>query len=49
MEFWIFLWKATLVVGLGAFGVLAIGVTILGARDIKHLLSTLKAEHDEAE
>ena len=47
MEFWILLWKVTLIGGLLLFGALSIYVTIFGARDIKHLLATLKAEHDE--
>ena len=42
MDFWILLWKVTLIIGLVAFTVLAIGVTFYGARDIKHLLVTLK-------
>lgn len=42
MAFWIILWKVTLVVGLLAFAVLAVWVTIYGARDIKHLLATLR-------
>ncbi len=46
MAFWIILWKATLIVGLVAFSVLAIGVTFFGARDVKHLLATLKNEHE---
>ena len=44
MDFWILLWKATLIIGLGAFTVLAVCVTYFGARDIKHLLVTLKEE-----
>jgi len=42
MAFWILLWKATLILGLIAFGALAIWVTLFGALDIKHLLKTLK-------
>ncbi len=47
MEFWIFLWKATLIVGLVLFGILSAYVTIFGARDVKHLLQTLKAEQEK--
>lgn len=44
MEFWILLWKATLIIGLILFGFLSVYVTFFGARDIKHLLQVLKDE-----
>ena len=44
MEFWVFLWKATFIIGLVLFGGLSAYVTVFGARDIKHLLATLKRE-----
>lgn len=44
MEFWILLWKATLIGGLVLFGFLSAYVTVFGARDIKHLLETLKKD-----
>lgn len=46
MDFWILLWKLVFIVGMIAFGILAIWVTIFGARDIVHLLATLKASGD---
>jgi hypothetical protein len=46
MDFWILLWKATLIIGLTAFTILAIGVTYFGALDVKHLLKTLKNEQE---
>ena len=46
MEFWITLWKCTLVIGLSVFAVMAVIVTIFGARDIKKLFQTLGEEHD---
>lgn len=46
MDFWILLWKATLIGGLILFGGLSAYVTVFGARDIKHLLQTLKEEAD---
>jgi len=49
MEFWILLWKLTLIGGLTLFGALSIYVTIFGARDIKFLLQTLKTEHEKSE
>ena len=47
MDFWILLWKATLVIGLTAFTILAIGVTYYGAKDVKHLLATLKNDQEK--
>ena len=47
MAFWIILWKVTLIGGLGLFGLLSAYVTIFGARDVKHLLQTLKTEHEK--
>lgn len=47
MEFWILLWKVVLIGGLVLFGFLSVYVTIFGARDIKHLLQTLKRAHDD--
>ncbi len=44
LDFWILLWKIVLVVGVGLFAVLAVVVTIGGARDIAKLLRTLRAE-----
>ena len=45
LEFWIVLWKAVLVVGLGLFAALAVVVTVGGARDVHRLLATLREEH----
>ena len=47
MAFWIILWKTTLILCLGLFGLLATYVTIFGAIDIKHLLQTLKDEQEK--
>ncbi len=46
MDFWILLWKLVFIVGMIAFGILAIWVTIFGARDIVHLLATLRGTED---
>jgi len=43
--FWIVLWKLVFVFGVGAFGLMALWVTVQGARDIKFLLDTLRGEH----
>jgi len=45
LEFWIFLWKALLIVGVGMFAALALVVTIGGAFDIRQLFRTLREEH----
>ena len=45
LEFWIFLWKALFIVGIGLFAALAIVVTIGGAIDIGRLFRTLREEH----
>ena len=45
MEFWVLLWKATLVVGMAVFAGMAVWVTIGGARDIKRLFNRLDEQH----
>lgn len=49
MAFWIFLWKATFIIGLILFALLSAYVTIFGARDAKLLLDTLKQEQGNGE
>lgn len=44
LEYWIFLWKCVLVGGLSLFTMLAIVVTIGGARDAVKLLRQLENE-----
>lgn len=41
------LWKVVFIVSVGAFSVMAVWVTIGGARDIKRLLTTLKKDNDD--
>ncbi len=52
LEFWILLWKAVFVVGVGLFAALAVVVAFGGARDIVRLLRTLRTQrvddHDES-
>jgi hypothetical protein len=45
LEYWILLWKAVLIGGVGLFAALAIVVTIGGAMDIRRLFKTLREEH----
>ncbi len=47
LEFWIMLWKIVFIVGISMFAVLAVVVSIGGARDIVKLLNTLKAQQAE--
>ena len=42
MEFWIIIWTATLVLGIAAFVVLAITVTIGGYHDARELLRNME-------
>lgn len=47
MEFWINLWKIVLIVGISAFLILAVVVSIWGFIDIKKMFKILNAEHKE--
>ena len=47
MSAWATLWKAVFVIGVGAFAIMAVWVTIQGARDIRFLLRTLRDERPE--
>ncbi|MEN8254451.1 MAG: hypothetical protein ABFR33_03170 [Verrucomicrobiota bacterium] len=46
MEFWEALWKTVFVCGLASFALLAVWVSIGGARDIKKMLRNLNQEHE---
>ena len=41
MVFWIYLWKSVLILGLVLFALMAVWVTIGGARDIKKLFKKM--------
>ncbi len=45
LEYWIILWKAVLILGVGLFAALAVVVTIGGALDIRRLFKTLHEDH----
>ena len=47
MGFWMFLWKAVLVLGLGVFAGMAVWVTVAGWRDIKSLFAAIERSHDQ--
>lgn len=44
---WEWIWKIVFVVVTGLFGVMAVLVTILGARDVRRLLQSLRHDEDE--
>ncbi len=47
MESWIILWKVILIGGISVFAVVAVVVSFFGFLDIKKLLKTLDAEHEQ--
>ena len=47
IELWILLWKWVLIVGVALFAVMAVVVTIGGARDVRDLFRTLREQHDQ--
>jgi len=47
VESWALLWKASLIVSLAAFSIMAIVVTIGGAADIRRLLARLRERSDD--
>ncbi len=49
LEFWIWLWKAVFVIGVGLFGGLAMVVTIGGAIDVVKLVRALREAHARAD
>ena len=46
MTFWMILWKTVFIVTVSAFAVVAVWVTIQGARDIKSLLAQIRQQHE---
>jgi hypothetical protein len=46
---WILLWKTVLILALAAFTVMAVFVTVLGARDIRKLLAALRDPEDDSD
>ena len=44
---WVLIWKSVFVVGVAIFAVMAVWVTIYGARDIKRLLTRIDESHRE--
>jgi hypothetical protein len=48
MQFWQTLWKLTFFIGVGLFSIMAVWVSVQGARDIKSLFKTLDEEHRQS-
>jgi len=46
MQGWMLLWKIILIAGVSLFGLMAVWVTIWGARDIKKMLKAINLEHE---
>ena len=46
---WELLWKIVLIVVLAAFAIMAVLVTVFGARDIRKLLKGLRDDDDSSE
>ena len=46
MSFWMTLWKWLMILSMSGFAIMAVWVTIQGARDIKSLLISLREGHD---
>ena len=46
MQAWMLLWKIVLIGGMILFGLMAVWVTIWGAKDIKKMLQSLKVEQE---
>lgn len=44
---WELIWKIVFIVVLSLFAVMAVAVTVLGARDVRKLLARLKDEQSE--
>lgn len=49
MTFWVFLWKFVFIATVLVYGIMAVWVTIQGARDIKSLFATLRERHEHSD
>jgi len=45
MAFWMILWKAVFIFGVGIFAVMSVWVTIAGWRDIRRLFARMDEDH----
>ena len=49
MGFWIVLWKAVFIVTISVYSVMAVWVTVQGARDIKSMMQDIRERHEAPE
>ena len=47
MMFWVYLWGFVFIATVSIYGLMAIWVTIQGARDIKSMFADLRQRHEE--
>ena len=46
MAFWVVLWKGVFLATVGIYGVMAVWVTVQGARDIKSMMADIRQRHE---
>lgn len=49
MDFWVGLWKVVFLATVSVYGVMALWVTMQGARDIISMLADIRARHNAAD
>ena len=49
MTFWVVLWKVVFLATVGIYGVMAVWVTVQGARDIKSMMADIRRRHETGE
>ena len=47
MDFWVMFWKVIFIVTVSIYAVVAVWVTVQGARDIKSMIGDLRKRHME--
>ncbi len=47
MEMWVLFWKSIFILTVSIYAVVALWVTVQGARDIKSMIADLRARHVE--
>jgi len=49
MTFWVVLWKGVFLATVGIYAVMAVWVTVQGARDIKSMMADIRRRHETGE
>lgn len=49
MTFWVYLWGFVFVATVAIYGVMAVWVTVQGARDIKSMMADIRGRHEDGE